>query len=489
MKILLDTNILVPLEPASKEDAEHVFTDAAMDLSRLATEMRHQLYVHPLSLIEFTKDQDSERSAVRASLLRKYPVLPNPPKFSLEYDGVPSCKEGSHDWIDCTLLIAIKANAVDFLVTQDKRMMAVAGEMKIRDRVFSLIEMIEHLSKAKDYLIVAGLPQIRECYAHELDSTDPIFESLRSDYGISQFDAWLNKCKREQRHCYTIEEKGGIGLAGICILNQENGAYNLGNKVLKICTFKIADNRKGLKYGELLLKAVFEYCKENRFDAAFITMFEDRQKFLLGFMGDFGFLDKGIDGNQRILGKRFSFTDSEKARLGAFDFHREFGPWVTKFENNSTFLIPIQPKFYNRLFPENAEQGQLLSEPFGNGIRKAYLSNSKIGGIKRGDNLLFYRSQDDKAIKALGVVEDVRTSSSIADLESFVYKITVFEKGHIWALASKGVLAIKFRRVKFLEPELKLDELKASGVLKQAPQTIMRVGPEGLKWLIPRMGL
>jgi GNAT superfamily N-acetyltransferase len=481
MKILLDTNILVPLEPTSVEDAEHSFSALAMDMTRLANEQGHQLFYHPLTKTEISNDKNKGRSALRLRLLSKYSELINPPSLLGEAAGI-----GGHDRVDRNLLLAVEANAVDYLVTQDKKMVAQSESLGIRDRVFSLLEAIEHLLVGKHRLVNSKLPTVRQCFAHELNERDNIFETIRADY--DGFDEWINKCKLQHRHCYIIQERNDSGLAGLTILNPESKAFGLGDKVLKICTFKIADDYQGQKYGELLLKAIFDYCEANQFDACFLTLYAEKQAFLKSFLEDFGFFVCGKSNSQLVLGKRFTPTQEEKMELDTFDYHVKFGPWITRFTRNDSFIIPIQPRFYDRLFPEDSIQEQVFSEPFGNSIRKAYLSNSKIGLIKRGDNVFFYRSLEKGALRALGIVEDVLVSDSVDEIERFVYKISVFEKNYIWSLAAKKVLAIKFRRVKFLRP-IPLNDLIEHKVLAGPPQTIQRINRGSLKWLIQRMGL
>jgi hypothetical protein len=73
MKILLDTNVLIPLEPTSIADlADH--TRIAADLLRLAQKAGCKIYVHPYALKELQRDRNIERKSMRGILLRKYPT-------------------------------------------------------------------------------------------------------------------------------------------------------------------------------------------------------------------------------------------------------------------------------------------------------------------------------------------------------------------------------------------------------------------------------
>ncbi len=48
---------------------------------------------------------------------------------------------------------------------------------------------------------------------------------------------------------------------------------------MKICTFKVKDEFRGEKYGELLLKQVLWYAQANEYDLTYITAFP-KQDFL-----------------------------------------------------------------------------------------------------------------------------------------------------------------------------------------------------------------
>ena len=45
----------------------------------------------------------------------------------------------------------------------------------------------------------------------------------------------------------------------------------LGNKILKICTFKVKPQFRGEKLGELLLKQALWFAQKNHFDLVYVT--------------------------------------------------------------------------------------------------------------------------------------------------------------------------------------------------------------------------
>jgi hypothetical protein len=119
MRLVVDTNIAIALDPLAPEDLESG-TSSAVDLVRLAVEGGHTLFVHPASDADVDRDSDIQRREARRLLLRKYPTLSGPPEipFGIEsFVGSPAVN--SNDWVDNQLLAAVLGDAVDYLVTED----------------------------------------------------------------------------------------------------------------------------------------------------------------------------------------------------------------------------------------------------------------------------------------------------------------------------------------------------------------------------------
>ena len=71
LKYLIDTNILIPLEPASKLDLE-TNSELTREFHRLAIKAGHQLFVHPFIRQDIEQDKDIERAKLRKQLIEKY---------------------------------------------------------------------------------------------------------------------------------------------------------------------------------------------------------------------------------------------------------------------------------------------------------------------------------------------------------------------------------------------------------------------------------
>lgn len=109
--------------------------------------------------------------------------------------------------------------------------------------------------------------------------------------------------------------------------------------------------------------------------------------------------------------------------------------------------------------------------------------------MQAGDVVLFYRSRDDRSISAVGIIEDVVRSYAADELVQFVGRRTVYTPTEIDGMTRsvRGVLAIRFRQDRFLDPPWSLAELQAAGVLKKWPQSIIRLRQRGAAWIRERL--
>lgn len=491
MKFLIDTNIVVPLEPGLTADFE-INTDHALEFHRLAQKSGNTLYLHPAIEYDLSRDKVTERAILRKKLLNRYEKIKSPPELSLlEKAHVGDPEKGSNDYVDNCLLASVKGDAVDFLITEDKGIHRKARRSGLDSRVFFLQEAINLLLDLFDKSPPPP-PSVRKVYVYELNENDPIFSSLRSDYH-PEFDDWFKYCKRTHREAYVIPNEGLAFLSGICIIKSEE-SLPTGDRgrTLKLCTFKISDFEHGKRFGELLLKAVFDYADNNNYDFIYFTAFP-KQDELMAFSESFGFhvSQKQNDGGEYVVYKKLVYPLNNDEKLSPLDFHIRYGPRRVLFKDNNTFLVPIKPIYHQVLFPELEQQIPIFQEsrPCGNSIKKAYLCHSSIKQIRPGDNLLIYRSKDIGGITAIGAVEDTLRSSNPDEIARHVGSRTVYSFDSIVDFCHKPILAIRFRYVKGLNQPIRLNELKQKRIIKGAPQSIMKLRQEGVEWIRTKLSM
>lgn len=490
MKLLLDTNVLIPLDPSSMRDVE-AGSAAAARLHQLALQERHSLFVHPNAVADFGRDTDPERRQFRELQLAKYPKLENPPSISAALEAiVGAATVGTNDWVDNSLLAALLADAVDVIVTDDQRIHRKARRLSVADRVLLLGQAVRLLAADVDEVNQAP-PAVESVKAYLLDPADQIFESFRLDYGEA-FDTWLQKCRREHRQSWIIRALSTDRLDAIAIVNPEDSPPpQASGRTLKLCTFKVADHAHGLRYGELLLGAVLEYALHNEYDCIYLTAFE-RQEALIDLLEDFGFErtpDLTSLGEAQFI-KRVNPVEGSD-QYTALEFNIKFGPSHVRVTGVPWYVVPIRPQWADTLFPSTAAQQNLLSGQFahGNALRKAYQCNSAVAAPPSGSVLAFYRSEREQGIIAIGVVESCLRAQDADAIATFVSSRTVYSYLQIRELASRSILAIKFRLARIVLPQIALEDLLAASVLKGPPQSVQQIHNLGQLWLTNRIQL
>jgi len=486
VKFLIDTNVLIPLEPTAPEQVEGM-TEPALDLLRSIEAAGYQLFIHPDIRADISRDRDDARRRLRELLLKKYLPLPDPPPTPDGWEqqlGRPPT--GSNDWVDDRLLAAVRANAVNVLVTEDRRIHRKAERVGLRHRVATIGDALA-LVQGLRASFAQPPPAVEFTYAHNVDVEDPFFDSLRADY--PPFDKWLRGCQEQHRQCWVIRAEGRR-LAALCLIKDEQNTVGLEGKILKLCTFKVAPEHRGRRLGELLLKSAFAHAFANKHDAIYVTAFE-KQEELINLFEDFGFQEHGRnERGELVLVKHLRQTTDSS--LSPLEFHVRYGPPAMRL-TEPAFVVPIEPRFHHLLFPDaDAQLGlQAGSHPFGNGLRKAYLCRAPIRQIGPGAPLLFYLSQSKSAVTVIGVAEETVVSRDAEEIASAVGKRTVYSMRDIEKFCSSSeVLAILFRQAMRVEPRpITLTELVQNGVLRAAPQSIVRVQQGGSEWLRQRLGL
>lgn len=493
MRFLLDTNVVIALEPTAPEGVE-AGTAAALDFAKLAAEGKHELTIHPAIQADLDRDERETRRELRRLLSGRYTELAAPPPvvpMLAQQLGEPVA--GSNDWVDNQLLAALADGRVDVLVTEDQGIHRKARRLGLADRVLVVSDAANALRALFDRAPVPP-PHVELVGVHLLDRSDPIFESFRSDY--REFDGWLQKARTEQRDAWIIRSAESTYAAIAIVQPKKDGKLDLPGKVLKICSFKVQPEAAGLKFGELLLKTIFDHCYANNYGAAYVTAFP-RHEALIALFEEFGFVgsDAQTPRGEILLRKRFKPVDADSV-ADPFEFHVLYGPRAL-FPDARVFIVPIQPRYHALLFPETEPQRLLLDDPqpYGCAIRKAYLCNSRTQQLRCGDVLLFYKSKSDgkeptlheQAIVCVGVVEKVVRSSEAASIAREVGRRTVYRYAEIEAMASRPVLAILFRHAVTLRKPLGLAEILSQRLLQGVPQSIAEVRGEVTTWTISRV--
>lgn len=495
-RFLLDSNVVVAAEPFSG-DIEPGMA-AAVELLRLANKQGHQLFVAPANKDDIGQVTAAALKAQRLAELGKFILLQEAPVSRNLEARAGSSVPGSNDHRDLRLLALVDVGAVEFLVTEDSKLRSRARNAGLGERALSVADAVELLSRLEPAVLVPPRHvESPECYTLRTD--DSLFDGLRVDYG-SGFDRWLKKIMAEtaQRKLFVINDDDRY--AALAILKPEPDCqFEFDGPVMKLCTFKVSDDYSGVKYGELLLNAVLKHAVSSATCTLYVTVLPKHQV-LVAFFEDFGFVDSGVRSAMgEVVLVKCCVPDPEHETFGDLQYQVAFGPPALRLRQD-VFVVPIRTEWYEQLFPDDptvrreADASPALFDasrrPSGNALRKAYLSTSSTRLVGPGDVVLFYRSSGLGLVTAVGVVESVVASADPSEVLSFVGRRTVYDSDQVVAMSRSvhGVLAIRFRHDRFVDPGWGRGELEAVGVLNGAPQSITKVPEEGKLWIRQRLG-
>lgn len=479
LRVLMDTNIILAIE--GDEDADHVNHRSASTVYRLVLVAGGQVSIVENQFDDISRTQDGPLRDRRRRQLEKYPRLGRvelTTGFLNEARYAPDLRPHSNDGVDAALLLTLQRNAATWLITEDRKLHAHARQAGLQERVMMLDDAQGVLTALSGQLPVHY--SVDDVQPHTIDPDQPFFDSLRSDYG--DFPSWWDKVVAQRRTCLVIG--GGKDIRGLAVLDrQEPEVSGLTGNSVKICTFKIAEANQGKKLGETLLEAVIARIRSMRADTCFIEASLDKEP-LLAMLREFGFFDLGPKpgaSGQIVLGKILEPGVDQEPPEHPLEYNRRYGPGKRRV--NRAFLVPIIPVFHSMLFPASEPQQSFFDSTYGNAIRKVYICHSGIKALEPGDTLFFLRTHERRAVHAVGVVEETRRTSVLADVLSFAGARTVYRAEELQKMCAKEVLAVKFRLDQVLDAPVSRENLKMLGVMEESPQSIAQIkSEEGIQW-------
>lgn len=502
---LIDTNVVISLEDnRAVEPAFSAFTS-------LAAKHKVDVFVHEAARDDIGRDKDAVRRQISLSKLSKFQRLAKVRGLSstaLEAEFGPLSKP--NDVVDAMLLHAVHIGAVDFLVSQDRRLhdRARRHSAELGRRVLYVPDAVQLLRTTYEP-IEAPIRFVEEVQAHSIPLTEHIFDSLREDY--PEFDTWwTDKCVRQRRSCWIVYDDG---IAGLIVPKEEEGtdtdATQKMKKILKICTFKVPPENRGFKIGELLLKKALWFAQRNRYDLIYLTTFFG-QTYLIDLLEYYGFIHTGTKGaDERIYEKRVSSAKlSPVDGETRFDTHRLNYPRFVVAPDTMAFGIPIKEDYHDVLYPDLRQQKQQLDlfDPQGQGggprrpgntIRKVYLCRAPSGLGPPGSVMFFYKgksvSPPSQSMTAIGILEDIQLARSTKDLLQMTGGRSVYSEQDLdrWrASESNAVKVINYLLAAYIEPAIDLMQLQTLGILgAHPPQSIYKIGPSKLRLLLSMIDL
>ncbi|MDP1643733.1 MAG: GNAT family N-acetyltransferase [Phenylobacterium sp.] len=503
-KYLIDTNVFIGLEDHA--EVAPVFAS----LQQLAARYGVGICVHAASVDDIERDRNIARRRVSLSKIQKFPVIAR--VIGLD-DAVLEARYGAlrkpNDVVDATLLHALDIGVVDFLVTEDQGLhdRALKASAALASRVLHVADAVS-LLRTTYATVNVNLPAVREVDAHTIPLDDPIFATLRADY--PPFDTWWReKCVRPMRKCWVVIDDTCI--AGLVVRKDETrsdtDASLAGNKVLKVCTFKVRPESRGVKLGELLLKQVLWYARTNKHDVVYLTTYPG-QTTLIGLLEYYGFIHTYDKANGERVYEKPLLRERLVAKGGdsLFDLARLNYPRFATGSGVKAYAIPIKEEFHRVLFPELFEQPQLSLFPTsadiglhrpGNTIRKVYLCRAQARIDQPGALLFFYKGKaalpPSQAITTVGVFEDMALAHSNDELRRMAGGRSVYTDAQLTAMgatAHRPVKVINFLLAGHFEPPVGLAALVRDKVFAgHPPQSIKHLESDQLASVLGQVDL
>jgi rRNA-processing protein FCF1 len=485
MRVLIDTNIII-----YREDNK-VLTDNLQFLMRSLNDLKNEVVVHPFSIEEIKRDSDEIRRKISLSKVQTYSPLENPPSFEKDigFTSIVKPRKDPHDHVDNALLYSVCKNAVSFFITEDKELHKKAFKLNIDEQVLSIAEAVNVFKTQKP---PSTPPAILKEKVHNLNIDDKIFDSLKEEY--PKFEEWFEKIKLQGRDCLVYRNYDD-SLGALLIYKDENEVIGLKDKILpakermKIATLKVSSN--GYKIGEFFLAWATKYAIKNNFEEIYLTHYSKPEDYLVYLIEEYGFLHVGqnkIDEDVfvKYLKPTHELVKNTVTDGSPLEISKKFYPKFYDGNDVKKFVVPIWPEYHEKLFIGSERQTTLYEHNHGfivegNAIKKAYLSHSNIKKISPGDLLLFYRTDDIKAITCIGVVEKVIPDLEDADeITREVGKRTVYSPEEIEEFADNvsPTLVLLFIFSTWLPNNLNISNLKELDVLRAAPQTITEISHE-----------
>lgn len=483
MKLLIDTNILIHLEDNKIIDKHF------SKFYNLAVSNSCKILYHPKAIPEdINRDKNSERKKIILSKMEKYQKLENYAILTEEFgDQLKNSK--INDQIDNMQLFQLFKEYVDYLITEDKGIHSKAKVFGLGLKVLD-IKQAYSLLNSKFSVEIPRHPILEEQSIRSIERhfNSEFFNSLRADYNPEIFDKWLDKCVRMDRRCYTLFSDNE--LKALLIYNiekvEEHQIPHIFKNVLKICTFKVADNAFGIKLGELFLNKMFEYFINQDIEYLYLTVYE-KQEHLIRLLTDFGFASEYFENS---IGQREirMIKTLDKSQVSSGTNNLVDHPFYSDGDSINKYVIPIQPQYYHTLFKDGNLRTDTLfdstiesiNEIHGNTIVKAYISKSNNLRMKKGDLLFFYSSKTAMQIEPVGVLESVQIVNDKNNLISLVRNKTVFSNEKLADMLDRNgkLHVIIFRLITFLKKTINRKKIEQIGSFKNNLQTITQLKEE-----------
>jgi len=499
MKVLLDTNIIIHRE------ANRIVQHDIGQLFNWLDKLHYEKYVHPITIFEIEKYQNTKVVETFSVKLDSYNKLKHILEFSKKIEEVSNeIDVNENDLNDTHLLNEIFEGRIDLLITQDKKIHLKAKKLGISNKVFKIQSFLEKVTSENPDLVEYKVLAVKKADFGEVNIKDTFFDSFREDY--EEFNKWF--IKKSDDICYVCYSDNNLTAFLYIKVEDENENYSeihptfSRKKRLKIGTLKVISN--GYKIGERFLKIVFDNAIQYKVEEIYVTVFDKRQEQcqLIEMLKTWGFVEHGIkktkNGNEIVLARPFNKNLPNNISNPKLTF-----PFFSR--NTRKYIIKIEPEYHTELFPDSIntkeDKGRYTeNEPHRNRIGKAYISHSSDRHLQTGDIIVIYRMGETKpkkfssTVTSICIVEDVKTNfKTFEDFYQTCNRRTMIKKSDLennwWNKFPKyRPFIIKFLYAhSFPTPKPTLNDLNRIGVIPDImnmPRGFIEINDNQFKTLV-----
>lgn len=483
-KFLLDTNVLIPVEDA------RATPDSYAALLRDLQARGHTSHVHEATLVDIKRDADAVRRSISLSKAAKYPLIKKSWRNEKDLSKEFGAFKNNNDFSDAHILSALADGLVDALVTEDQGLHTRARRHGLGHKVLTVRQALDFVNGTYariDYV----LKSVSRKFCYELNPADPIFTSLTEDY--PPFAVWMEKCRKNNRECWVVEDDRSV--AALVIFKDENEDETppgvVGDRVLKLCTFKVSEEYRGGRLGEQLLRQAMCFGYDSKYDSIYLTVYP-KHVALRELVQDFGFRNVSEMENGELVYSKHWDRLLEIDAADAVLLRRNYPAWPSEF--HSGLIVPVRPGYHDRLFPEAALRlanmpGDLFSSAWSQGtaersspsnsIRKVYLGYTPTSHVPTGSLVAFYRSTDSEmgvgsAIAAIGIAERYEEVHDYEQALAVVAKRSVYSNEELEILVQKpGLKALTFLFYGYLKQPVTRADLERLDMISGPPQSFV----------------
>lgn len=496
--VLLDTNIVIHRESSNNIAYE------VIQLYKSLEKLKVNKCVIKDIKDEIKKHKDKQIVENMLAKVDAYNVLEtenNYDKNFVEAMSTFSLKENSK--IDNKFLYEVYKDKVDFLITDDKGILAKAKTLYLDDRVLCTNDFLRLVEKKYPSLTPYKVLSVDLCKISSLDINDKFYDSLREDYEGIKFNKWFEKKGRDGEEAYVFRNESGIQGFLYLKIENENESYDdikpkfLPKRRLKVGTFKI--NRTGLRVGERFLKIIFDYASKSDVDEIYVTLFENKRdevKVLMKLMESWGFEKWGykISNGELVLVKKmktYNYKKDPKFNYPNLMTEKKYG------------ILPIEAQFHTDLFPDlflrNEDMSLFEEKPCSYAVEKIYVCGTKHIQRKPGDLLAIYRMSDklykgySSVISGICILQEVIYPTNFEDFKSICTNRSVFDDKQLekfyYENGYKIILKVLF--LKPLESKIVLNDLRIEGIINddQGPRLTTQISEENFDKLLLMGGI